>query len=123
MSRFDRIVLTTTDMAAITSILAQSWRRVCDLLATARQVKSSYCCDTADYKAPVHKYWEEILNDYLIPGKIDPIELFVTHRIGIHDVAKCYPKFDKHEDGLVKVFVETKFSDAPATGAPKKTSM
>ena len=23
-------------------------------------------------QAPVHKWWEEILNDYIIPGKFDP---------------------------------------------------
>lgn len=23
-------------------------------------------------QAPVHLYWEEILNDYIIPGKFDP---------------------------------------------------
>lgn len=23
-------------------------------------------------QAPVQKYWEEILNDYIIPGKFDP---------------------------------------------------
>jgi len=74
-------------------------------------------------QAPVHLYWEEILNDYLIPGKIDPLELIVTHRIGINDVAKCYRKQDAHEDGVIKVFVETKFSDAPAPGAPKLVSM
>lgn len=62
----------------------------------------------------MHKYWEEILNDYLIPGKINPIDLIVTHRIDINDVAECYPRFDQHKDGLVKVFVETKFSDPPA---------
>lgn len=27
-------------------------------------------------QAPVHKYWEEILYDYIIPGKFDPT-LFV----------------------------------------------
>lgn len=23
-------------------------------------------------QAPVHLYWEEIMNDYIIPGKFDP---------------------------------------------------
>lgn len=23
-------------------------------------------------QAPVHKYWKEILNDYILPGKFDP---------------------------------------------------
>lgn len=62
----------------------------------------------------MHKYWEEILNDYLVAGKIDPIDLIVTHRVKIDDVAQYYRKFDKHEDGIIKLFVETKFSDPPA---------
>lgn len=27
---------------------------------------------TGNGQAPVHLYWEEILNDYIIPGKFDP---------------------------------------------------
>lgn len=72
-------------------------------------------------QAPVHKYWEEILNDYLVPGKIDPISLIVTHRIGINDVAECYKRFDEHRDGIVKVFVETKFSSPPSYVSSRST--
>ena len=31
-------------------------------------------------QAPVHKYWKEILNDYLITGKVDVQDLIVSHR-------------------------------------------
>lgn len=71
----------------------------------------------------VATYWEEILNDYLIPGKIDPLELFVTHRITTDDIAKCYTMMDKHQDGMVKVFVETKFSDPAYKASPSVKSL
>lgn len=60
-------------------------------------------------QAPVHLYWEEILNDYLIPGKFST-ELMVTHRVPIDDFKELYDKFDRRVGGVMKVFVETKFS-------------
>jgi len=71
-------------------------------------------------QAPVHLYWEEILNDYLIPGKFDPT-FVVTHRVPIDDMAELYHAFDKRPPGVEKVFVETKFSNAPSPGYPKLT--
>ena len=70
-------------------------------------------------QAPVHKYWEEILNDYIISGKIDPL-MMVTHRIDLSEMDKLYKRFDARDerDGLMKVFVQTKFSRPPAKGAP-----
>ncbi|KAK4046476.1 hypothetical protein OIO90_006560, partial [Microbotryomycetes sp. JL221] len=53
-------------------------------------------------QAPVHKYWQEILDDYLVPGKVDPRDLIVSHRIPLQDVAKCYTEFDKREKHIVK---------------------
>ncbi|KZT43805.1 GroES-like protein [Sistotremastrum suecicum HHB10207 ss-3] len=69
-------------------------------------------------QAPVHLYWEEILNDYIIPGKFDPT-FMITHRVPIDDLAKLYSAFDRRVDGVEKVFVETQFSDAPMIGCPK----
>lgn len=74
-------------------------------------------------QAPVHLYWKKILEEYLVPGKIDPRELIVTHRIPLEDVPKCYTEMDKHEQGIVKVFVETKFSSPPSAGAPALTRL
>lgn len=70
-------------------------------------------------QAPVHKYWEEILNDYIIPGKIDP-NMMISHRIPIEEMDELYKRFDKRDekDGLMKVFVETKFSNPPGPGSP-----
>ncbi|KAG8888576.1 hypothetical protein FRB99_004108, partial [Tulasnella sp. 403] len=71
-------------------------------------------------QAPVHLYWEEILNDYLIPGKFD-CSLVVTHRVPLKDMAELYHAFDKRPPGVEKVFVETQFSNAPSPGYPKTT--
>ncbi|KAJ3917921.1 GroES-like protein [Lentinula edodes] len=68
-------------------------------------------------QAPVLKYWEEILNEYIIPGKFDPT-FMITHRVPIDDLAKLYPAFDNRVDGVEKVFIETQFSSAPSSGCP-----
>lgn len=68
--------------------------------------------------APVQLYWNEILNDYIIPGKFDPT-FMITHRVPLEDMAKLYHVFDKRELGVIKVFVETKASSPPTPGCPK----
>ncbi|KIJ23349.1 hypothetical protein M422DRAFT_276091 [Sphaerobolus stellatus SS14] len=68
-------------------------------------------------QAPVHLYWEEILNDYIIPGKFDPT-FMITHRVPMEDMAALYSSFDKHQNGVEKVFVQTKFSSPPMQGTP-----
>jgi len=69
-------------------------------------------------QAPVQMYWKEILNDYLLTGKIDPL-MMVTHRVDIADLEKVYEMFDKKDDGMMKVFVQTKYSAPPCEGSPK----
>ncbi|KAF5372230.1 hypothetical protein D9758_005003 [Tetrapyrgos nigripes] len=69
-------------------------------------------------QAPVHKYWEEILNDYIIPGKFDPT-FMISHRVPLEDMDKLYRAFDKRVDGVEKVFVETQFSSPHSAGCPK----
>ncbi|KAK8850691.1 hypothetical protein IAR55_004611 [Kwoniella newhampshirensis] len=73
-------------------------------------------------QAPVHLYWEEILNDYIMTGKFDT-KLMVSHRVGIEDFPKLYNKFDKRYAGVEKVFVETKFSNSPSAGFPQLTKV
>ncbi|KAH8119822.1 GroES-like protein [Phellopilus nigrolimitatus] len=68
-------------------------------------------------QAPVHLYWETILNDYIIPGKFDPT-FIITHRVPIDDMAELYEAFDKRQSGVEKVFVETRFSSPPTPGCP-----
>jgi len=74
-------------------------------------------------QAPVAKYWEEILNDYIIPGKFDPIDVMVTHRIDLEQMPKLYTVFDKRELDMLKVFVQTKYSGPPSKTAPQLTAL
>lgn len=71
-------------------------------------------------QAPVHKYWEQLLK-YIQEGKIDPLRM-VSHRVRMEDLDKIYYKFDKKEDGMQKVFVETRFSAPPCAGSPSLTT-
>jgi threonine dehydrogenase-like Zn-dependent dehydrogenase len=75
-------------------------------------------------QAPVLKYWEEILNDYILTGKVDPL-MMVSHRVDLSEMAELYKKFDerKEDDGLMKVFVQTKHSQQPGKGAPQLTKL
>ena len=57
-------------------------------------------------QAPVHLYWHEILNDYLLTGKIDMRDI-VTHRVPIEDFPELYKSFDQRHAGVSKVFVQT----------------
>ena len=75
-------------------------------------------------QAPVLKYWEEILNDYILTGKVDPL-MMVSHRIDLSEMDELYKRFDarKADDGLMKIFVQTKHSAPPGEGAPAVSSL
>jgi hypothetical protein len=51
-------------------------------------------------------------------GDLDPT-IILTHRFPLDDMAALYPKFDAKEGGIMKPFVETKFSSPAALGTPK----
>jgi threonine dehydrogenase-like Zn-dependent dehydrogenase len=70
-------------------------------------------------QAPVHKYWEDLLRR-IQKGEIDPLKM-VTHRVRVEDLAKVYEKFEKKEDGMQKVYVETRFSAPRYEGSPELT--
>lgn len=42
----------------------------------------------------------------------------ITHRVDIEEFPKLYAAFDKRVGGVEKVFVQTKFSNAPSPGCP-----
>jgi hypothetical protein len=54
-------------------------------------------------------------------GEIDPLKM-VSHRVKMEELAEVYYKFEKKEDGMQKVFVETKFSAPAAAGSPALTT-
>ncbi|KAI8933756.1 hypothetical protein NX059_009470 [Plenodomus lindquistii] len=70
-------------------------------------------------QAPVHKYWESLLK-MIQEKQIDPSKM-VTHRVRLEDLDKVYSKFQNKEDGMQKVFVETKWSFPAWTGSPELT--
>lgn len=71
-------------------------------------------------QAPVHLYWEKLLG-MIQSGEIDPLKM-VSHRVDVKDLDKVYYKFDKREQGMQKVFVQTRFSAPPCAGSPELTS-
>ncbi|GKT51419.1 S-adenosyl-L-methionine-dependent tRNA 4-demethylwyosine synthase [Colletotrichum spaethianum] len=71
-------------------------------------------------QAPVHLYWEDLLKK-VQEDKIDVYQM-LSHRIRLDDLDKVYYKFEKHEDGIQKIFVETKFSFPRAEGTPELTT-
>jgi len=70
-------------------------------------------------QAPVQLYWEKLLK-MIEDGEIDPLKM-VSHRVRMEDLDKVYYKFEAKEDGMQKVFVETKFSAPPCEGSPSLT--
>ncbi|ODO10698.1 hypothetical protein I350_01295 [Cryptococcus amylolentus CBS 6273] len=73
-------------------------------------------------QAPVHLYWQEILDDYIKTGKFD-VSLLVSHRVDLEDFPQLYNKFDKRYAGVEKVFVQTKASSPPSAGFPQLTKV
>ncbi|GAA5922101.1 uncharacterized protein JCM15063_003186 [Sporobolomyces koalae] len=76
-------------------------------------------------QAPCHKWMKEVMHEYVATGKVKPTELFVSHRISIDDIAKCYYLQDKHatEHKIMKPFVTTRWSSPPSAGAPQLTTL
>lgn len=72
-------------------------------------------------QAPVHKYWGDLL-DKIKTGELDPLQM-VSHRYRIEDIDKVYYAFEKKQDGIQKVFIETKFSLPACEGSPKLSSI
>lgn len=71
-------------------------------------------------QAPVHMYWEKLCS-MIEKGEIDPLQM-VSHRVKLEDTAKVYYKFDKKEDNMQKVYVQTKFSAPACEGSPALTT-
>jgi threonine dehydrogenase-like Zn-dependent dehydrogenase len=63
-------------------------------------------------QAPVQKYWNEILTKYIQTGKLDWVfGTLVTHRFPVEDIPLIYKHFDRKELGIIKTYVQTKFSE------------
>ncbi|KAI1266330.1 GroES-like protein [Xylariaceae sp. FL1019] len=71
-------------------------------------------------QAPVHKYWDMLL-EKIKKGELDTRQM-LSHRVRIEDIDKVYYKFDEKEDSMQKVFVETRFSLPAWEGSPPLTT-
>ena|ERR1700694_3084383 len=71
-------------------------------------------------QAPVQKYWKELLKK-IETGEFDPT-IIVSHRFRIDEFRELYEAFDKKEYGIMKTFVQTRFSSPPARGTPELSS-
>lgn len=54
-------------------------------------------------------------------GELDPAQM-LSHRVRLEDLDKVYYKFEKREDGMQKIFVETKFSFPQDPSTPSLTT-
>jgi len=70
-------------------------------------------------QAPVHKYWKQLM-ELIQNGQVNPLDM-VTHRVRLEDMEKVYAAFNKRDLGMQKVFVQTKHSAPPSSGAPVLT--
>jgi len=71
-------------------------------------------------QAPVHMHWKNLLK-LVQEGKIDPLKM-VSHRVRIEDLETVYHKFNNREEGMQKVFVQTKWSAPPCKDSPHLTT-
>jgi threonine dehydrogenase-like Zn-dependent dehydrogenase len=67
------------------------------------------------------KDWEELL-EMVEHGTVDPT-IMLTHRFSLDDIDKAYHLQEKRESGLVKCFVETRFSSRRTEGTPELTRL
>lgn len=71
-------------------------------------------------QCPVQRYWRDLL------GKIESAEfdptIILSHRFTVDEFAELYQHFDRKEYGLMKTFVETRFSHPLAPGTPPLSS-
>jgi len=72
-------------------------------------------------QAPVQKYWKDLLKK-IESGEFDPT-IILSHRFKIDEFRELYEAFDKKEMGIMKTFVETRFSAPRASGTPELSSL
>ena len=72
-------------------------------------------------QAPVQMYWKDLLKK-VESGEFDPT-IILSHRFPIEEFAELYAAFDKKEKGIMKTFVQTRFSSPPAPGTPQLSSL
>jgi threonine dehydrogenase-like Zn-dependent dehydrogenase len=71
-------------------------------------------------QTPVQKYWAELLKK-IETGEFDPT-IILSHRFKLDEFRELYDAFDKKEMGIMKTFVQTRFSAPPHPGTPALSS-
>lgn len=75
-------------------------------------------------QAPAQLYMQKLLDEYIVPNKFDPT-LILTHRFDLSQMDQLYHAFDQKKTdsnsgvGVLKTFVQTKFSSKPGPGMPQ----
>ena len=64
----------------------------------------------------MQKYWHQLL-EKIKSGEFDPT-IVLTHRFSIEQFSDLYKAFDEKKYGIMKTYVQTKFSPAPTPGTP-----
>ncbi|KAF9100891.1 hypothetical protein BGX27_000216 [Mortierella sp. AM989] len=72
-------------------------------------------------QAPIQKYWPKCL-EHIQKGDFDPT-VILSHRFRLEQTPEVYSRFDSKEAGILKVFLETKFSKPPSAGTPELSSV
>ncbi|KEF60719.1 uncharacterized protein A1O9_02280 [Exophiala aquamarina CBS 119918] len=67
-------------------------------------------------QAPVQKYWHQLL-EKIKSGEFDPT-IVLTHRFSMEQFSDLYKAFDKKKYGIIKTYVQTRFSPPPTPGTP-----
>jgi threonine dehydrogenase-like Zn-dependent dehydrogenase len=71
-------------------------------------------------QAPVHLYWEDLLKK-IQEGKLDVYQM-LSHRVKLEELDEVYKRYDSREEGMQKVYVQTRFSQPKAEGTPELTT-
>lgn len=72
-------------------------------------------------QAPIQRHWNECLR-HVVEERFDPT-VILTHRFRLEDTVEVYKLFDRKQSGVIKVFLETKFSAPAAHGTPALVSV
>ncbi|KAJ6000879.1 hypothetical protein N7481_001288 [Penicillium waksmanii] len=72
-------------------------------------------------QAPVHRYWKELMS-LIQKGEINPLNM-VSHRLRLEHIEEVYDVFDRREQGMQKVFLQTKYSNPAAKEGPKLSTL
>jgi threonine dehydrogenase-like Zn-dependent dehydrogenase len=72
-------------------------------------------------QAPIQRHWDTCLS-HIKKGEFDPT-IILTHRFPLDQTDIAYRRFDQKEAGIMKTFLETRFSGPQMPGTPMLTNV